>query len=120
MDRKSKYLLWGFVFLTIAVAGWGYRTFFIERDFIVQSTTVCDPQTEICFMRCEGDVCVNDYYKKIIKNARNIPVCNETIKKCEPLICESGEIDCKIISCSSESVEEEERCTSPHEWSKED
>lgn len=113
MDKKSVYLLWGFVLFAVAVSYWGYRVFFVERNFIVQSITTCDPQAESCFVWCEEGKCEEDYYKKIIKNARNIPVCNGAIEECEPLICEPEETSCEIISCTSESVEEGERCTNP-------
>ena len=113
MDKKSKYLLLVFAALAVAVVFFGYRTFFIERDFIVRNTIPCDPQTEVCFMSCTDDVCEEDYYKKIIKNAKNIPLCNPAVGECEPLVCEPREEDCEIVSCSSESVEEGEICTNP-------
>jgi len=113
MDKRSSYLFWGFILLVIVVAGWGYRAFFIERDFVVYSTTACNPQTEICFVWCEDDVCEEDYYKKIVKNAKNIPLCYEAVEECEPLACEPEETGCEIISCSSDSVEEGEECTNP-------
>lgn len=116
MDKRSEYLLWGFGLLTFAVALWGYHSIFIERDFIVQSITVCDPQTEICFMQCTDNACEEEYYKKISKSAKNIPVCNGVMEACAPLACEPGELNCEITLCASDSVEEGERCTNPYNF----
>ena len=116
MDKRSKYLLWSFGLLTLVVALWGYRSIFIERNFAIQSTTSCDPQTEICFMQCTDNACEEDYYKKITKNAKNIPVCNGVAEACAPLACEPGELNCEITPCTSDSVEEGERCTNPYNF----
>ena len=115
MDRASKYLIWGFVLIFIAVAYHGYRVFFVERDFIINGTTECDPAFESCFAWCEEE-CEEDYYKKITKKSSNIAVCNELFEECESLVCEPGERGCKIIYCSEETVEESEICTNPTDF----
>lgn len=113
MDRKSKYLIRGLILIFFVSAYWGYQVFVVQRDFIVNSTATCDPQIESCFVSCDAGRCGTDYYTKITKRAYNIPICNGILEKCEPLVCEPGEIDCEITFCSSESVEEGERCTNP-------
>ena len=113
MDKKSKYLIYGLTIIFALSALRGYQVFFIERDFVVESTTESNPQIESCFMFCEAGECEEDYYKKIIKRAHNIPTCNEVLEECEPLACEPGETGCETISCSNEFVEEGERCTNP-------
>lgn len=116
MDSKSTYLLWFFALVAVTVVLLGYRTFFVERNFIIQNTTSCDPQTEVCFMWCGDGKCEEDYYKKIIKNAKYIPVCNPVVEECEPLACGPEEEDCKIISCTSNNVKEGEVCTNPSDF----
>lgn len=111
MDKKSIYLICGLILVLTASVYWGYRVFFIERDFIVESITTCDPKTESCFMSCDVGECDTEYYKKITKKAYTIPVCNEAIETCEPLICENGEPDCTIEYCSLDTAQEGEVCT---------
>lgn len=88
----------------------------MERNFIVESTTVCDPAVESCFMWCEVGVCEEDYYKKITKRAYNISMCNEALEECEPLVCEPDEEDCEITYCSGDTVQDQEVCTNPENF----
>src|SRR3989344_9040705 len=111
MDKKSKYLIGGFVLICALSAYFGYRTFFIERNFVVENTTECNPSIEICFIWCE-EKCEENYYKKISKKAYNISLCEDSLE-CKALICEPGEIDCKITYCSEDTVEKNEICTNP-------
>lgn len=116
MDKKSKYLIFGFIFIFAVVAYWDYRIFFIERDFVVNSTTECNPQTESCFVLCDGGECETNYYAKITKRAYNIPICNEAVENCNPLICEQDEVGCEIVYCSESSVQDNEMCTNPKDF----
>ena len=111
MDRKSKYLIWGFTLIFVLSVGWGYKNFIVDRNFVINSTTECDPYAESCFVWCEDGVCEEDYYKKIAKKAVTIPVCNPAEEECEPLSCGLGEEGCAITLCSAETVEEGEACT---------
>lgn len=113
MDRKSKFLTWTFILIVIAAVGWSYYNFIIERNFIVHNYAECDPTKESCFMWCEDGECEDDYYAKITKSARDIPICNEALEECEPLICELGEIGCEVIYCSEDMLDEGEICTNP-------
>jgi len=116
MDKKSKYLIFGFIGIFAVAAYWDYQVFFIERDFIVNSTTECDPQTESCFVSCDAGECGTDYYAKIIKKASNISVCNGALEECKPLICNSDEKGCKIIFCSEDTIQDNESCTNPKDF----
>jgi|SRR3989344_594320 len=116
MDKKSKYLIFGFILIFSVSAYWDYRVFFVERNFVVDSTTICDPQLESCFMWCEAGECETDYYAKITKRAYNIPVCNEALEECEPLICEMDETGCEITYCSGDTVQDNEVCTNPGDF----
>lgn len=120
MDKKSKYIIGIFIIFSLLVAGWGYYTFLIKRDFSIHNTTTCDPELESCFVWCEEGECEEDYYKKIIKNASNIDLCNPALEDCEPLICEPGEENCQILECSEENLEEEEMCTNPIDFQPEE
>lgn len=113
MDKKSRYLLVIFVVLFLASVGWKYYVFIIERDFIVRTTTPCDPTEEVCFADGTEDA---GYYKKIEKNAKNITPCNPLENDvCPDLVCEPNEEDCTVLHCSEETLEAEETCTNPSE-----
>ena len=111
VDRKSKYLIYSFTFIFAVSAYLGYRIFLVERNFVVDSTTVCDPQINRCFVSCDAGKCDTDYYAKITKKAYNIQVCNENTEKCEPLVCSPGEQGCKITYCSESITQDNESCT---------
>ena len=116
MDKKSKYLIFGLTLISVVSLYWNYRVFFVERDFLVDSTTTCDPAVEICFMWCEEGECEEEYYKKITKRAYNIPVCNAAQEECESLVCEMDEEDCTIVYCAVDTVQDQEVCTNPEDF----
>lgn len=120
MDRKSAYLIWLLVLFGIGTGAWGYHHYFIERDFVVHTTTECDPAAEACFVWCEEGECEEEYYKKIDKSAQLIPLCDVYTEECEALTCEPGEVGCEITLCSSETVEEGEMCTDPADFQEEE
>ncbi len=121
MDKKkSEYLVFSFILIFFVSAYWGYRTFFVTRDFVVESITECDPQMESCFVSCNAGVCGTDYYKKITKKAYNIAICKETVEQCEPLTCEPNEADCTIVYCSLDMTQDGEACTNPRDFQKEE
>ncbi len=116
MDKKSKYLIFGLVLVFAVSVYWNYRVFFVERNFVVDSTTICDPKIESCFMWCEGGECETDYYAKITKRAYTIPICNEALEECEPLVCETDETECEITYCSGDTVQDNEVCTNSRDF----
>ena len=118
MDRKSRLLLTFFLLVVGTVVYFGYQKFFVELNFVLESTIECDPRFESCFVWCE-DECEENYYKKIAKKAYNVPACSN-IFECEPPICELGEEECEITTCSEETVEVGEICTNPIDFQMED
>jgi len=94
---------------------WNYRTYFIERDFLLHDAVECDPSLESCFVEvCDAgdEECDDEWtYKKITESARNVPACSSYQGDCPPLSCEPNESECTETVCSVASLEEGERCT---------
>jgi len=117
MDKKSKILIVIFFALVVILAVWKFYVFVVKKDFIITNHISCDPTYESCFATIceEGDTeCDTEPYKKIEKNAKNIPLCDKNDPtNCEELTCGQSEPDCVIILCSEETSEDGEKCTEP-------
>jgi hypothetical protein len=114
MDKKSKVLFWIFGILLVASIGITFYKYIVKKDYIIMAHVSCDPQTESCFyVPCEGIDCTTEieYYKIINKKAYNIELCDSTVEDCKPLVCNNGEKDCEIISCSVDTISEGEECS---------
>ena len=114
MDNKSKVLIVVFFTLVVVLSVWKFYVYVIKKDFIVTNYISCDPVYESCFVAdCEegDDECDTEPYKKIEKNAKNIPFCDKNnVENCAELNCEEGENDCVITNCSEDVLEDGEKC----------
>lgn len=85
-----------------------YFHFIIERTYEVSKQVPCDPKTDSCFVSdCEANDSTCDStrtYKKIVAPAKYAGL------DYEKFICEAGNLHCKIITCSPETVEDGEKC----------
>ena len=116
MDKKSKILMWVFIFSVCISVGITYYRYVIKKDYIIFVHVECNPEVDSCFYyECEeGDSeCEIEYYKKIEKKAFNIELCDSESPDCKPLFCAEGEKDCTITNCSVDNVEEGEKCSVP-------
>lgn len=125
--KTARILLATFALLVILSIGASFYKFFIARDYIIETQIDCDPTTEACFVsECDptADTCTGNpdedttYYKILNREAKNIPLCDETKELCEASECLVGEGSCSITLCGEGS-----KCSSPDsllEKSKED
>lgn len=116
MDRKSKILLWIIIIILVISVGVAFYKYVIKKDYTITTHLNCDPNTESCFyVPCENSDCSTEteYYKLINKKAFNIDLCTDTSQNCEPLVCKNGEEGCEIISCTSDNVSGEKKCSIP-------
>lgn len=129
MDKKSK-ILFTILALMIAVsAGATYYKIMIKRDYQIEAKISCDPATESCFTHTcdpENEECSDNpeenisYYKLINKNAANITICDSGKgEECAELKCEEGEANCEITLCSEETAEDDP-CSNPEDFLKEE
>jgi len=129
LDKKSKILFAVIGLLvvgSIAVTFWRYM---VKRDYIIESQTDCDPETENCFIwECdpdsleEGEQCIGVpeediwYYKLVRRNAKNIPLCDPNDENCDALTCPEGEEECEEVLCAPENVGDGEMCSDPKQY----
>jgi len=121
MDKKSKILIAVFLVLIAISVGVTYWRIMIQKDYVVEAQTDCDPYEEECFLwECdpestvEGEACTGDpeedswYFKVVRRNASKIPLCDpETDETCDPWTCEEGEKDCEEEFCTEENMEDQ-------------
>jgi hypothetical protein len=90
------------------IAGYRYKDYVIDRNFVLSVNTICDPSSELCFDPVT-DYSFNDFpYKKVEIIAKNAPPCLEE-HMCESFSCDN--IDgCTVIYCSEETKWEGELC----------
>lgn len=113
MDKRSKILLVAFTGLVALTAVWKFYVYFIAKDYLITSTTDCDPYSESCFSYIceEGEECEEYYYKKITMSAQDFPSCDPyEDESCEPLSCALGQEECEVFTCSDEYLDEWEEC----------
>jgi len=106
MDTKSKILFWIFVVLIVLSTSASYHRFIVLQDYLVAYEGECDPYTQVCFIGCEDDECISEYYySQMEKYAPNVfEQCGKDITDCEKAyVClsEDGE-KCSITFCNPE------------------
>lgn len=125
MDRKSSILIIVFFLVLAGSIGATYYRVAVARDYTIIGQIDCDPTTEKCFIyECdpETEECTGDpeedtwYYKKINRQAFNIPLCDPNDENCEALVCPEGEEDCSETLCSDQTIDEGEVCSDPDEY----
>ena len=106
--KKSRPFKIVVVLVFLAVLGFSYYNFFIKNDFLVTKQVECDPTTEACFVSdCEANDSECDTettYKKIEAPSKYAG------SDYEKFTCEAGDPNCKVITCSPETVEAGEKC----------
>lgn len=87
-----------------------YQGYVIDRDYPLQTTTSCDPDTNTCFLSgCQPGADLScEPYAKVEVLARDAPACLEE-HACERFTCE-GRVGCSVSFCSGTAVEDGERC----------
>ena len=128
MDRKTKIffgVFFGLIAITIVVT---FCKFFILKDYYIQAQADCDPAKEACFATTcdptQDDTCPKNpaeqtsYTKLVEKKASEIPLCDPNDKSCDALACKPS-MDCQVIYCDKNTVEDGETCNDPAEYNKE-
>lgn len=89
--------------LTVLSIGAAYFRFIVAQDYIVAYEGVCEPATQICFIKCSDDACTSkEYYDKVQKYAANLYAqCGKDITDCNDAnIClPQGDKKCSITYC---------------------
>lgn len=119
MDKKSKILFLIVGLLIAASVAVTYWRIMVNKDYIIEGQTDCDPYADVCFIwECdpestvEGEACTGDpemdswYFQVARRSAANIPLCDpDTDENCDPWTCAEGEKDCSVEFCTEENME---------------
>ncbi len=115
---KNKILMLSIFALILLSVVFTFVRMFITQNYIIEAQIECDPKVESCFVwfcdpeegECEEP---NEpyFYKLIIKKAVNFDVCDLRDEDCEEPRCEKGELDCEVINCIPEEMEDGEVCS---------
>lgn len=103
-----------FVFfgMILAVLVYRYYDYNIQRHYILEVNTVCDPAQEQCFIAAGSDyedVYNSEPYKKVTIRADYAPECLEE-HSCSAFTCEGVAGACVITYCDEETHDETETC----------
>ncbi len=115
------------IIISVAITFW---KIIIQKDYIIEAQTDCDPYSQRCFIwECdpasvvEGEKCVGDpeediwYYNIVRRNASRIPFCDPSDESCTALVCDEGEPECEQIFCTEKNkTEQEAECNDPEQY----
>ncbi len=100
--------------LVAAVTGVSYYRYVVERNFVIQVNTACNPSAEQCFISdcspADDLSCPVGPYKKIDILDAGAPPCLEE-HSCSDFTC-GGIASCNETYCSSENLGDGESCAS--------
>jgi len=102
---RNNFFLLILLFAVIVVVFLSYNRFIVRRDYIVEYEGNCDPTVDVCFIGCEDDECIeNYYYFNIQKYAADLyGQCGEDITDCEEAnVCLPEDHNCSITYCDVE------------------
>lgn len=82
---RDNFFAYTLVPLLVCVAAVSYVRFMVLNDYVVAYESDCDPYSESCFIGCEDDECVEEYYYSVIqKYAPNVEAqCGVDITDCD-------------------------------------
>jgi hypothetical protein len=102
--RKNIFLLL-LILLTVFVVIISYNRFIVNHDYIVYYEGECNPQSESCFIGCEDDECIEEYYYfEIEKNAHDLyEQCGNDFIDCDnAYLCLPTDQYCSVKYCDLE------------------
>jgi len=116
-SRVSGWFLLCILLGIIIVLGHNFYRYYLEKSYIVNAVSVCDPQQHSCF---EADPNVPNpdlpipVYEKIEVTAADAPACLDE-HSCPNFSCVNAHGTCTITYCSTDNLEDGEACSStPH------
>jgi hypothetical protein len=111
-ENKFKYLIVTITIIILVVGGYRYYQYMVERNFIIEVNTICDPQKEVCFSATDDMSYGQNPYKKVTLTARYASQCLEE-HNCDSFSC-PGVLEksgiCEITYCSDNTKDDGEEC----------
>lgn len=120
IDRPSKIVM-GIVIVGIVVSlAFSVWRFFIQKDYLMEYKTSCDPMVESCFSEVceEGSLeedCDTSPYKIVRKDTHDLyKTCGTDVRDCrEAQVCLPTDVPCDVLYCIQEQLTEGVRCVGP-------
>lgn len=107
-SKQSKYFLLVICSVFLLVIVFAFYNFFIKNDYEVTKQVPCDPSVDSCFVSdCEANDSTCDQtttYKKITAPSKYAG------SDFESFSCETGNPNCRIITCQADTIEAGEKC----------
>ena len=123
MEIKQKYfkdhfLSYVLIPLIVIIIVASYHRFIVDQNYLVEYESTCDSSMEKCFVGCEDDSCIKEYYySKMVKYASDLErKCGKDITDCEAAnACLPDDRKCSITYCDPGISEN--NCSTPVEKS---
>lgn len=98
--RENVVMLVLFVLLVLTASASYYR-FMVLHDYLVSYEIDCDPNEQSCFVGCEDEECVEQYYFAIVeRHATEVEsLCGVDITNCEDANSCSVGTSCRVVYC---------------------
>ncbi len=113
MNKETKFFLLFIIFVTLVVVIHRYDEYIINRNFILDVDSACDPTSESCFVAdcspIDDSTCDDTPYKKVKILDSVAPKCLEE-HSCSNFLC-SNNNNCSVIYCSKNNLNSGEKCT---------
>jgi len=112
MKKNIKYLILITPILFLIVSLYRFEQYMVNKNFVIDVNTLCDPSTENCFDSTNDLSFGQNPYKKVEIIARYAPKCLEE-HTCESFVCPdnlNNPNDCIITYCSAETKVDGESC----------
>ena len=113
MDKAPKGFLFLILLITLIVVFYRYQQYVVDKNFILNVNTVCDPNIENCFtadcLPGTDSECDTTPYKKVKILDRYAPKCLEE-HNCSSFSCEKYNSNCYVTYCSPDTLENGEKC----------
>jgi hypothetical protein len=111
--RNTKVFFIFLVCLILIAVGYRFKEYLIDRSFILELNTVCDPKMENCFNSTTDLSFGQNPYEKVKITASYAPKCLEE-HDCDnfscPTVLKNTEV-CEITYCSDTTKVDGENCT---------
>lgn len=113
MLKGSALTLLAIFIAVLAIVGYRYQQYVVEKNYVVDAAAPCDPSQNSCFVAdCspeeEAD-CDLTPYEKVELPGTDAPDCLLE-NSCDAFTCDAAN-GCTITYCSPEAVEDGEACT---------
>lgn len=117
MNQKNNlsYFIAVIILIILLIGSYRYYQYMVERNFVIEVNTICDPQKDTCFSATDDLSYGQNPYEKLTLTARYVSQCLEE-HTCNsfscPRVLEKSSI-CEVTYCSDDTKIDGEECVGP-------